>query len=134
MVTFAVKCKCLQFFRSLPMVHRAVHPLRRKFTCCKIAEQINSYKGMFANSTQGPVSGRGDYSRDGKTQMTVPVFIFIHNSPLEMFDLQCTLSRDIGGLAHSGKSLTRGVESACESRFESGFESARESRLCYSTA
>lgn len=42
MVTFAVKCKCLQLFRSLPMVCHAVHPLRRKFTCCKIVKQITT--------------------------------------------------------------------------------------------
>lgn len=107
MVTFAVKCKCLQFFRSLPMVHRAVHPLRGKFTCCKIAEQINSYKGTSANPTQSPISGRGDYSRDEKTEMTASGFTFIQSSPLERFrpDPQCTLSRDIGGPEHFGISL-----------------------------
>lgn len=107
MVTFAVKCKCLQFFRSLPMVRRAVHPLRRKFTCCEIAEQINSYKGTIANSSQSPVSGRGAYSRDEKTKMTAPGLTFIHISPLERFrpDPQCTLSSDIGGVAHVGISL-----------------------------
>ena len=67
MVTFAVKCKRLQFFRSLPMVCHEVHPLRRKFTCCKIVKQIDSYKGTTAHSTQSPVSGRDDYSRDKKT-------------------------------------------------------------------
>lgn len=107
MVTFAVKCKCLQFFRSLPMVHRAVHPLRGKFTGCKIAEQINSYKGATANPTQSPVSGGGDYSRDEKTEMTAPGFTFMHSSPLEKFrpDAQCTLSSNFGGLEHIGLSL-----------------------------
>lgn len=104
MVTFAVKCKCLQFFRSLPMVRRAVHPLRRKFTCCKIAEQINSYKGTIANPSQSPASGRGDYSRDEKSKMTAPGFTFIHRSPLERFrpDPQCMLSSDVGGIEHTG--------------------------------
>lgn len=67
MVTFAVKSKCLQFFRSLPMVCHAVHPVRIKFTCCKIAKQIKSYKGTIANSTQSPVFGRDGFSRDEKT-------------------------------------------------------------------
>lgn len=104
MVTFAVKCKCLQFFRSLPMVRRAVHPLRRKFTCCKIAEQINSYKGTIANPSQSPASGRGDYSRDEKSKMTAPRVTFIHRSPLERFrpDPQCMLSSDVGGIEHTG--------------------------------
>lgn len=111
MVTFAVKCKCLQFFRSLPMVHHAVHPLSRKFTCCKIAEQINSYKGTIATPTQSPVSGRGDYSGDERTKMTAPGFTFIHSSPLEKFrpDPQCKLSSNPGGLEHIGITLTLGV-------------------------
>lgn len=104
MVTFAVKCKCLQFFRSLPMVHHAVHPLSRKFTCCKIAEQINSYKGEIANPIQSPVSGRGDYIRDERTKMIAPGFTFNHSSPLERFrpDPQCKLSSSIGRLEHIG--------------------------------
>lgn len=120
MVTFAVKCKCLQFFRSLPMVHHAVHPLSTKFTCCKIAEQINSYKGMIANSALSPGSGRGDYSRDERTKMTAPGFTFIHSSPLERFrpDPQCTLCSNIGGLEHIGVIL---------SLWECGY--AHESRL-----
>lgn len=49
MVTFAVKCKCLQLFRTLPMVCHAVHPLRRKFTCCKIVKQITNTRERSQN-------------------------------------------------------------------------------------
>lgn len=108
MVTFAVKCKCLQFFRSLPMVCHAVHPLRRKFTCCKIAKPIDGYKGTITNSTQHPGSGRADYSRDEKTKMTAPGFTFIYYLPLKRFrpDPHCALSKANGLLAHTSICLS----------------------------